>query len=440
MRVVIVGAGPTGLFTAIALARRGHDVVMIDRDPGPSGFGPWKRKGVMQFHHAHTFRGPVVDVLRAELPDLVHQLTASGAVVAEGADGRPAALLCRRAAFDTVLRRCAVAEPGVTVLTAHADGLIRARGRVCGVTAAGRAVTADLVIDASGRASRLTAAIRIPSEGGACGALYVDRQYQLLAGAPAGPVNSPIGLSLGFPGYFAIVFLHDNRTFSITFAHDGSDRRLRGLRDGDAFDAAARSIPQLSEWLDPLRAQPITPVLPGGRLYNGYRGQLDGAGRLAAPGMISLGDAVCTTTPLAGRGVTLALMQARSLLGALDYHLADTDAAAGQFDQWCTTNIRPWFDDHRHTDADRQRRWAGGAVDITRRLPSDLVVAAAEGDARLRAVVAPFARMDALPASLDSVEPLARELYRSGWRPSVPDGPTRDELAEVCASRAVAVA
>jgi 2-polyprenyl-6-methoxyphenol hydroxylase-like FAD-dependent oxidoreductase len=36
MRTVIVGAGPTGLYTAIALARRGHDVVVIDRDRGPT--------------------------------------------------------------------------------------------------------------------------------------------------------------------------------------------------------------------------------------------------------------------------------------------------------------------------------------------------------------------------------------------------------------------
>ena len=36
MRSVIVGAGPTGLYTAIALARRGHQVTVIDRDPGPA--------------------------------------------------------------------------------------------------------------------------------------------------------------------------------------------------------------------------------------------------------------------------------------------------------------------------------------------------------------------------------------------------------------------
>jgi 2-polyprenyl-6-methoxyphenol hydroxylase-like FAD-dependent oxidoreductase len=32
MRAVIVGAGPAGLYAAIALARRGHQVTVIDGD------------------------------------------------------------------------------------------------------------------------------------------------------------------------------------------------------------------------------------------------------------------------------------------------------------------------------------------------------------------------------------------------------------------------
>ena len=35
MDVIVVGAGPTGLTSGAALARRGHRVVAIDRDPGP---------------------------------------------------------------------------------------------------------------------------------------------------------------------------------------------------------------------------------------------------------------------------------------------------------------------------------------------------------------------------------------------------------------------
>jgi len=440
MHVIVVGAGPAGLFSAIALARQGHRVTVVDRDPGPPPSGRWVRKGVMQFHHAHTLRGPVVDTLADDMPDVLDRLTGAGAVIAVAPDGRPAALLCRRSTFDAVMRRCAVAQPGITVLTGHVDGLVRSEGRVRGVTSRGGVLTADLVIDATGRASKLTRGVRSAAEGGDCGAVYVDRQYQFHVDAPPGPVNSPIGLSLGFPGYFAIAFLHDNRTFSVTFAHDGTDRRLRDLRHATVFDAAVAAIPRLSQWTEPHRATPISPVRPGGRLYNGYRGQRGDDGRLVTPGMISVGDAVCTTTPLAGRGVTLAVMQAHALVDALQHNPFDIDSAAMQFDTWCTERIRPWFEDHRHADTDRLRRWGGGDVDVTRRLPSDLVVAAAAADERLRTAVEPFARMDALPASLHAVEPIARDVYVRGWRPPVPDGPTRDELGELCSARAIDVA
>ncbi len=206
------------------------------------------------------------------------------------------------------------------------------------------------------------------------------------------------------------------------------------------FHAAVQAIPQLSDWTDPDRATPISSVLPGGRLYNGYRGQRPGDGTLATPGMISVGDSVCTTTPLAGRGIALALMQARALIRALEREPSDIDSAAGQFDAWCTEQIRPWFEDHRHADADRLRRWGGGDVDLTRRLPSDLVVAAAATDERLRTLVEPFARMDALPGACTPWNPLRANCMRSGWRPPVPDGPTRDELGELCSARVSQVA
>src|SRR5690349_19958352 len=41
MRVVVVGAGPTGLFTGMALARQGHRVTVVDRDTGPRADGSW---------------------------------------------------------------------------------------------------------------------------------------------------------------------------------------------------------------------------------------------------------------------------------------------------------------------------------------------------------------------------------------------------------------
>lgn len=431
MRTVIVGAGPTGLFTAIALARRGHDVSVVDRDAGPSqasaGAG-WQRKGVMQFHHAHTFRRQVVDALRSEMPDVLDDLTTGGAVIAMTPDNRPVALLCRRMVFERVLRGTAKTQHGVTLVTGHVDGLVQDRGRTAGVAVGGRTVVGDVVIDAAGRAGRITGDIRPPAQGGDCGAVYVTRQYRLHDGATAGPVNSPIGLSLGFPGYFAIAFIHDSGAFSITFTHDGSDKRLRLLRHDDVFDDAVRAIPRLADWIEPSRSQPISAALPGGRLSNSYRSP---DGRPAMPGLIAVGDAVCTTTPLAGRGVALGLMQARQLARLLDQHSSDIDFATTQFDTWCEDNIRPWFEDHRDTDADRMRRWSGGDVDLSRRLPSDLIVAAAEADPALKDIVGPYTTMDALPATLAPAEPRARALFAEGWRPPVPEGPTRDELSAV---------
>ena len=38
------------------------------------------------------------------------------------------------------------------------------------------------------------------------------------------------------------------------------------------------------------------------------------------------------------------------------------------------------------------------------------------------------------PASLDVVQPAARRVYETGWRPAYTEGPTRDELARIVSS------
>jgi 2-polyprenyl-6-methoxyphenol hydroxylase-like FAD-dependent oxidoreductase len=291
MRSVIVGAGPTGLYTAIALARRGGQVTVIDRDPGPDGGREWDRKGVMQFHHPHFFRQQVVEALLAEMPEVWAGLLAAGAAPATlpGQPGVPAGLHSRRVTFERVLRAAAQAEPGVRLRSGHVDEVCAQRGRVTGVRAGGRLVEADLVIDAGGRAGRLTRSLRGPAQGGDCGIAYVSRQYQMLPGAAAGPVNMPFGVMVTYPGYVVAVFIHDNQILSALIARASTDRPLAALRTRAAFDAAIRAVPALAAWTDPGRSRPITPVLPGGRLYNSYQGQLNGAGRVALDGLIYAG-------------------------------------------------------------------------------------------------------------------------------------------------------
>ena len=433
MRAVIVGAGPTGLYTAIALARRGHEIAVIDRDPGPGGDQWWDRKGVMQFHHPHHFRQQVADALLADMPEVWTGLLAAGAKPATvpGQPGLPGGLHCRRLTFERVLRSAAEAEPRVALRTAHVDEVCRERGRATGVRADGHRVDADLVIDASGRAGRLTRALRAPAEGGGCGISYVSRQYRLLPGAADGPVNAPFGVMLVYPGYLAAAFLHDNRTASALIARASADRGLAALRTAAAFEAAVRAIPALAGWVGPGQARPITAVLPGGRLYNSYRGQLDDAGQVALDGLIYAGDSVCTTNPAAGRGVTTSLQQVQRLIRLLEKHGHDFTSCSLAFDHWCTRHIKPWFDDHVRWDTDLIRRWSGQDVDLARPLPSDLIIAAAAAHPELMKVVGPFQAMLAPPGSLDAVQARAREIFAGGWRPPVPPGPSREELASL---------
>ena len=74
------------------------------------------------------------------------------------------------------------------------------------------------------------------------------------------------------------------------------------------------------------------------------------------------------------------LVQARQLIRLLEEHGRDFTSCSMAFEHWCARNIKPWFDDHVSWDADLIRRWSGQDVDLTRPLPSDLIMAAVQAD------------------------------------------------------------
>jgi 2-polyprenyl-6-methoxyphenol hydroxylase-like FAD-dependent oxidoreductase len=117
VRKLIVGSGPTGLLLGAALARRGHQVTAVDRDPGPTG-DVWIRRGVMQFEHAHGFRPQVPMTLLAEWPEAFNSWRDLGAcpVEAPSPAGSPQVLgvLSRRSTFERALRHAAEKQPGLT--------------------------------------------------------------------------------------------------------------------------------------------------------------------------------------------------------------------------------------------------------------------------------------------------------------------------------------
>ena len=62
MKFGVVGAGVTGLATALELSKNGHSVTIIERDqtPMPETYDEafqWNRRGAPQVRHSHALLG-----------------------------------------------------------------------------------------------------------------------------------------------------------------------------------------------------------------------------------------------------------------------------------------------------------------------------------------------------------------------------------------------
>ena len=85
-RLVIVGGGVVGLGLGMLLAKDGHDVLQLERDPEPppdrldAAWDGWGRRGVAQFRLGHLFLARWRTIVGAELPELLPALEAAGAL------------------------------------------------------------------------------------------------------------------------------------------------------------------------------------------------------------------------------------------------------------------------------------------------------------------------------------------------------------------------
>lgn len=392
----------------------------------------------MQFHHAHAFRPQVGEVLRAEAPAAWDAWLALGCEPIElpMPDGRrlAAGVRSRRETFERAVRSAALTTPGLELRTGHVDGVTTSRGRAQGIRVDGADLEADLVVDASGRSGRVNRHLRGAGLGGECGIAYVDRTYRLRPGVPHPPMTNALAWQGNYVGFMVLVFLHEMGIFSALIIRPTANRDLLGLKHTRAFEVAVAAIPGLAAWTDTDVAEALTDVLPGGPLLNVFRGQQGPSGGLALPGLVFVGDAVCTTTPIFGRGITTSLTQVAELLRLVDEHGADVEAVGEALDDWDRTQMRPWVEDHIMMDHSQVRRWAGDDIDLAGRLPSDLIMTAAAQDPSIGEAIGPYVSMQALPSALAAVEEKARAVYRTGWRPQPDPGPTHDELADLVAA------
>jgi 2-polyprenyl-6-methoxyphenol hydroxylase-like FAD-dependent oxidoreductase len=452
------------LATALALARNGHRIVLIERDPleatAPEAAFAWPRRGIPHFLQPHAFLPRGRKEMRTHFPDVYAALLKAGA---QDFDLRPklpgslrpedeelAFIGVRRPLIEWALRQAVLAQPGIEVHDrVRVTGFTGSDAIVRGVSTDSGDIRADLVVDALGRSSPApdwltrigAAAPRVDRS--ECGVIYYCRYYRVRDGEalPDGPwiptprAMLPCAAFSSFPG--------DNGTFGAVLAIPPDDSALKVLRHERAYEAAIATMPALHAWTS--RANPITDVLAMGSLQNTFRHYLPD-GQLGARGFVPVGDALCHTNPMFALGLSQSLIHAVALAAAV-VEQDDSDSAVAAYHRAVEPEAAERFELACDCDDARWRLWRGEPVDFAHRSGAyQLFVLAAGGAAAFadpavfRAVVRRngfldrTAVLDADLALQQRIETLFGEL-RAQPRPAA--GPTRDELLRV-ASAAVA--
>ena len=291
----MVGAGPSGVATALALSRAGNAVTVLDRarfprDKAcgeglmPPGVGVLHRLGVLE------------DVLATQAPKLRGVMYAHrGGTPAAYAPfpappngGEQCGLGVRRTSFDTVLADALRRAPGVTFAEGvRATGVLRnARGTITGVRTDAGPVAASVVVAADGLHSPLRAAAgwtgTTKSDGryGLAGHWRVDvRELDRITVTFAGRqewYEAPVG-----PELLLVSTLGSRTAIGATAA---------------GYEAAARAaLPVLRN------AELVSPPLAAGQFRQRPR-------TIAESGMFLVGDAAGYDDPTTGEGIGVGLL------------------------------------------------------------------------------------------------------------------------------------
>jgi 2-polyprenyl-6-methoxyphenol hydroxylase-like FAD-dependent oxidoreductase len=342
---VVIGGSIAGLLTARVLTNHFAQVTIIERDVLPQT--PDFRKGAPHARHAHGLLVRGQQIMETYFPGLSKELHAQGGVPANmGTDlalyigGLPVsrfdsdlvAMGCSRPLLEYAIQqrlrqsgRVRFVE-GYDVIAICTDAeRTRATGirmQQRGSDAAEETVDADLIVDASGRGSRLPEWLN---------ALGFTPPAETVVDANAGYATRiyrrPENFTGGWKALYSIAEAPAQSRGCIVLPMEG-DRwqvTLTGLNgdhpptDEDGFLAFARSIPVPAFHAALAQAEPLT--APYG--YRNAANRLRSYDKLPRylEGMLAIGDSVYALNPVYGQGMTVAALGAETLDETLHAHL-----------------------------------------------------------------------------------------------------------------------